>query len=64
MKRILQKNKTLLIIVFLAFILRVYSLDSLPPSLTWDEVSWGYNGYSLENDLRDEFENMYFEILS
>ena len=55
MKKILQKNIVLLIIVLLAFVLRVYNLGSLPPSLTWDEVSWGYNGYSLGNDLRDEF---------
>lgn len=27
----------------------------MPSSLTWDEVSWGYNAYSLGLDGRDEF---------
>lgn len=30
-------------------------LSSNPPSLTWDEASWGYNAYSIGTDLRDEF---------
>ena len=55
MKKILYKNKIILAIVLLAFILRMYHLGTLPPSLTWDEVAWGYNGYSLGSDLRDEF---------
>lgn len=55
MKKILYKNKIILAIVLLAFILRMYHLGTLPPSLTWDEVAWGYNGYSLGSDLKDEF---------
>ncbi len=55
MKKILYKNKIILAIFLLAFILRMYHLGTLPPSLTWDEVAWGYNGYSLGSDLKDEF---------
>src|SRR3989344_4820167 len=53
-----MNNKTRIaffIIIFLAFALRFVKLGSLPPSLTWDEASWGYNAYSLGVDARDEF---------
>ncbi len=53
-----MKSKTLvflLSIVILASFLRFYQLGSNPPSLTWDEVAWGYNAYSLGIDGRDEF---------
>lgn len=39
----------------LATFLRFYNLGQNPPSLTWDEVAWGYNAYSLGIDGRDEF---------
>jgi len=45
----------LIIIVILAAFLRFYQLGNNPPSLTWDEVAWGYNAYSLGIDGRDEF---------
>lgn len=45
----------LLLIVLLSAFLRFYKVDLNPPSLTWDEVAWGYNAYSLGNDGRDEF---------
>lgn len=45
----------LVIILFFASVVRFYQLGSLPPSLTWDEVAWGYNAYSLGIDGRDEF---------
>ncbi len=47
--------KTLFLICLLALFLRLYQLGSNPPSLTWDEVAWGYNAYSLGIDGRDEF---------
>ncbi len=37
----------LVIIVILGATLRLYSLTSNPPSLNWDEVSHGYNAYSI-----------------
>ena len=43
-----MKNKLLFILILLlATILRFYQLNSLPPSLNWDEISHGYNAYSL-----------------
>jgi len=53
-------NKKLYLIVFsvtvfIAFFVRIYQLSSLPPSLNWDEVSFGYNAYSILKTGRDEF---------
>ena len=52
-------NKKLIIvllgIILVASFLRFYKLSHNPPSLTWDEVAWGYNAYSLGIDGRDEF---------
>lgn len=50
-----RKIALLLVIVVLAFVLRFLFLGTNPPSLTWDETSWGYNAYSLGIDGRDEF---------
>ena len=50
-------NKTKLylgIIILLASIVRLYKLGSNPPSLYWDEVSLGYNAYSILTTGRDE----------
>jgi 4-amino-4-deoxy-L-arabinose transferase-like glycosyltransferase len=56
MKKLLQKKFLLLLgIILLAAFLRFYQLDTNPPSLTWDEVAWGYNAYSLGLDGKDEF---------
>ena len=51
------KNKYfwLIIIIFIAGVLRFWQLGSIPVSLTWDEVAWVYNAYSLGIDGRDEF---------
>ncbi len=43
------------LILLLAFFLRIYNLNSLPPSLNWDEVSLGYNAYSILETGRDEW---------
>jgi len=45
----------LISIITIAFILRFSQLGSNPPEMTWDEVAWGYNAYSLGIDGRDEF---------
>lgn len=45
----------LFFIVILAAFLRFYQLGVNPPSLTWDEVAWGYNAYAVGIDGRDEF---------
>lgn len=43
------------IVILLALVLRIWQLGVNPPSLTWDEVAWGYNAYSLGIDGHDEF---------
>src|SRR3989344_9550426 len=42
-------------IVLLAFILRFYNLETNPPGLYWDEVSNGYNAYSVLKTAKDEY---------
>ncbi len=41
-------------IFILAFLLRFVNVTSIPPSLYWDEVSQGYNAYSVLTTGRDE----------
>ncbi len=57
---ILKMKKYLLailvfLIVFLAFFLRSNKLTEIPPSLNWDEVSIGYNAYSVLKTGKDEW---------
>ncbi len=47
--------KKLIVIVFIAAVLRLWNLGSVPPSLTWDEAALGYNAYSLMLTGRDEY---------
>lgn len=57
---LLFKNKiyvTLFLITFLAAFIRFYKLSEVPVSLYWDEVSTGYNAYSIEKSQRDEYGN-------
>lgn len=49
MKRIL-----FILIIILAFILRIYQLGLNPPALNWDEASLGYNAYTIATSLHDE----------
>ncbi len=51
----MKKYLLLGIIILLATVLRFYQLGVNPPSLTWDEVAFGYNAYSIGIDGRDEF---------
>lgn len=44
-----------LIIFFLSAFIRLYNLSVFPPSLNWDEVSIGYNAYSILKTGRDEW---------
>lgn len=44
-----------IIILFLAFSLRVYKLDSVPPSISWDEAAVGYNAWTIANYGKDEY---------
>ncbi len=54
MKKYLRVTWILLGIVLLAFFLRIYKVTEIPPSLSWDEVSIGYNAYSILKTGRDE----------
>ncbi len=55
MKSLFNWKVSLVGILLLATVLRFWQLGQNPPSLTWDEVAWGYNAYSLGIDGRDEF---------
>ncbi len=45
----------LFFVVILSFFFRFYRLTSVPPSLNWDEVSIGYNAYSILKTGKDEW---------
>lgn len=45
----------LFLIVALAFFLRFYKVTEIPPALNWDEVSIGYNAYSILKTGKDEW---------
>lgn len=45
----------LMLVILGAFILRFYRVTEIPPSLNWDEVSIGYNAYSVLKTGRDEW---------
>lgn len=49
----------LLSIVILAGILRFYKLSLVPPGLYWDEISLGYNAYSIAQTGKDEYGKRY-----
>jgi hypothetical protein len=57
MFKFIKQNRfiPILLIVTFAFILRVYSVNKLPPGLYDDEVSLGYNAYSLLTHGTDEY---------
>ncbi len=53
-------------VVFSGFFLRFINLSNNPPSLNWDEISFGYNAYSILKTGHDEFGKflpVYFESL-
>lgn len=51
----MRKVILLIFICLLASVLRIFAINRIPPALTWDEVAWGYNAYSLGLDGKDEF---------
>jgi len=51
-----MKNKWLLLItIVLAVFLRLYHLNSNPPSLSWDEAAVGWNANTIFHTRRDEY---------
>jgi len=55
MKNKFHSTYILLVVIVIAFILRFIFLGNVPPSPNWDEVSLGYNAYSLWETGRDEY---------
>lgn len=51
----LKSNIFFILIIILAFVLRFWHLGSVPISLNWDEVSWGYNAFSILQTGKDEY---------
>lgn len=51
---IIKQNIWIILVILLAFIVRVYQIDSLPYGLHVDEASWGYNAYSILKTGKDE----------
>lgn len=55
MLRKVKKHWKIILIIFLASVLRLYKLGDYPQSLTWDETALGYNAYSILKTARDEY---------
>ena len=49
------KNWWLIVILILAAVLRLWNLSNVPPHLTQDEASLGYNAYSILKTAKDEY---------
>lgn len=56
--KIYSKKTILLIIISLAFFLRIYQITKVPPHLNRDEASLAYNAYSILKTGRDEYGNL------
>lgn len=54
---LISKHIGLILILILASFLRFYQLGENPPAIYWDEVSLGYNAFSLLETGRDEYGN-------
>ena len=51
-----MKSKLLIVLVLLlGLFIRFYQINQLPPSLNWDEISHGYNAYSILKTGKDEW---------
>ena len=48
-------NPILFLIVVIAIFVRFIFINSAPPSLNWDEISHGYNAYSILKTGKDEW---------
>jgi 4-amino-4-deoxy-L-arabinose transferase-like glycosyltransferase len=51
------KRFGIVVVILLAFLVRVYRLDVAPPSLYWEEVALGYDAYSILKTGRDHHGN-------
>jgi len=55
MRGLLKRCGLLILIVLVAAFLRFFELNSLPPSLSWDEAAIGWNAKTIWQTRRDEF---------
>lgn len=55
MLKIIKNHSILILVVVLAAAIRFYAVDKVPPSLNWDEISHGYNAYSILKSGKDEW---------
>lgn len=53
--KLLRDNWLLVLILLISALLRLYKLGSIPPHLTPDEASLGYNAYSILKTGKDEY---------
>lgn len=53
--RVIQDRRLIFLIISLGLILRVFRVWEVPPSLNWDEISHGYNAYSILKTAKDEW---------
>ncbi len=53
--RVIKKNQFLVLIIVIAALVRFIAIGDNPPSLNWDEVSHGYNAYSILKTGKDEW---------
>lgn len=51
-----MKKILFLTIIILAFFLRFYQIDKIPPGPEWDEASVGYNAFSIARTGQDEWQ--------
>lgn len=55
----MKTRVSFLLVLLVACVLRLYNLGNNPPSLYWDEVSLGYNAYSILKTGHDEHGNFF-----
>ncbi len=55
----MKKHVPLILIIFFAIFLRFWQIETVPPSMYWDEVSQGYNAYSILQTGRDEHQESF-----
>ena len=56
---LVKGNLSFVIVLLIAFVLRISNVDSLPPALNWDEVSHGYNAWSILKTAKDEWGKLF-----
>jgi 4-amino-4-deoxy-L-arabinose transferase-like glycosyltransferase len=64
--RFIKSHALLLCILAVGIFFRLYHFNQNPPSMNWDEVSIGFNAYSILKTGKDEFGNtmpLYFRSL-